>query len=157
MTTDDTASITSSRCLRGSQMTRPVLPRMRISSMAVACLVAWTAISCTALPRTTDVSPPLQKTVKCMIKVLKEMPEVSQSRQGVATSEGWPQPFVEYRAAEALTRDTSIRFSAKKADGGGYWFLAVKSGLGAPEFHVTDAVTKKWKIRCDTDAMVLFP
>ena len=85
------------------------------------------------------------------------MPEVSEPKLGVTTSEGWAHPFLEYRAAEELSGVYPIRFNAKKADRGGYWFLAVKSGLGAPEFHVTDAVIKKWKAQCSADANVLFP
>jgi hypothetical protein len=92
-----------------------------------------------------------------MFEVLKAMPEVSEPKLGVTTSEGWAHPFLEYRAAEALSKFNPIRFDAKKADRGGFWFLAVKSGLGAPEFHVTDSVIHKWKSQCSADASVLFP
>ena len=130
---------------------------MRTPSIAVAFFSAWVATLCTALAQTNDVPPPLQKTVECMFEVLRTMPEVSEPKLGVTTSEGWAHPFLEYRAAEALSGVYPIRFNAKKADRGGYWFLAVKSGLGAPEFHVTDAVIKKWKAQCRADANVLFP
>jgi hypothetical protein len=130
---------------------------MRTPSLAVAFLAAWVATSYTALAQTTEVPPPLEQTAKCMFEVLKAMPEVSEPKLGVSTSDGWAHPFLEYRAAEALSGKTPIRFNAKKADRGGYWFLAVKSGLGAPEFHVTDAVIKKWKGQCRADATVLFP
>jgi hypothetical protein len=92
-----------------------------------------------------------------MFKILQTMPEVSETKLGITTSDGWTYPFLEYRGAEALSGVTPIRFNAKKADRGGYWFLAVKSGFGAPEFHVTDAVIKKWKAQCSADAVVLFP
>jgi hypothetical protein len=120
-------------------------------------LFALVAIAYTVVAQTTDVPTPLEQTAECMLEVLKTMPEVSEPKLGVTTSEGWTHPFVEYRAAEALTAATPIRFDAKKADRGGYWFLAVKSGLGAPEFHVTDAIIKKWKAQCRADATVLFP
>lgn len=109
------------------------------------------------LPQTSDVAPPLQRTAECMFAVLEEMPEVSEPKMGATTSEGWTHPFLEYRGAEALSRMTPIRFNAQKADNGAYWFLAVRSGFGTPEFHVTDAVTRKWKMRCNTNATVLFP
>jgi hypothetical protein len=78
-----------------------------------------------------------------MFEILKAMPQVSEPKLGVTTSEGSTHPFFEYRAAEALSKFNPIRFDAKKADRGGFWFLAVKSGLGAPEFHVTDSAIKK--------------
>jgi hypothetical protein len=120
-------------------------------------LFALVAIAYTVVAQTTDVPAPLERTAECMLEVLKTMPEVSEPKLGVTTSEGWTHPFVEYRAAEALSGATPIRFNAKKADRGVYWFLAVKSGLGAPEFHVTDAIIKKWKVQCRTGATVLFP
>ena len=92
-----------------------------------------------------------------MLEVLKAMPEVSEPKLGVSTSDGWAHPFLEYRAEEALSKFNPIRFDAKKADHGGFWFLAVKSGLGAPEFRVTDSVIQKWKVQCGADANVLFP
>jgi len=92
-----------------------------------------------------------------MIYVLKAMPEVSEAKFGVATSAGWTHPFVEYRADEALSRDSSIRFDANKDDSGDYWFLATKSGLGAPELHVTDDVMNRWKVQCHVDTDVYFP
>jgi hypothetical protein len=124
--------------------------------LAVAFLAAWMSTSYTAWAQTSDV-PPLEQTTECMFKVLQTMPDVSEPKLGITTSEGWTHPFLEYRAAEALSGVTPIRFIAKKADRGGYWFLAVKSGLGAPEFHVTDAVIRKWKAQCIADATVLFP
>jgi hypothetical protein len=134
-----------------------VLLQMGTPSLAVALLVAWVATSDTARAQPSDVPQPLEQTAECMFRVLQTMPEVSEPKLGVTTSEGWAHPFLEYRAAEALSRTTPIRFSAKKADCGGYWFLAVKSGLGAPESHVTGAVLQKWKAQCSADANVLFP
>jgi hypothetical protein len=115
---------------------------MRTPLLAVAFLATWMATSYVALAQTSDVPPPLEQTAECMFKVLQTMPDVSEPKLGVNTSEGWTHPFLEYRAAEALSGVTPIRFNAKKTDRGGYWFLAVRSGLGAPEFHVTDAVIK---------------
>ena len=130
---------------------------MRTPSIAVAFFSTWVATPYTALPQANDVVPLLEKTAACMFEVLKTMPEVREPKLGVTTSDGWTHPFLEYRAAEALSEVYPIRFNAKKTDGGGYWFLAVKSGLGVPEFHVTDVVIKKWKAQCSADANVLFP
>jgi hypothetical protein len=116
---------------------------MRTSSFAIVLLATSSAISNLALAQSTDVRPSLEKTADCMLDVLKAMPEVSEPKLGVATTEGWTHPFLEYRAAEALSRYYPIRFEAKKSERGGFWFLAVKSGLGAPEFHITDAVIQK--------------
>jgi hypothetical protein len=120
-------------------------------------LFALVAIAYAVVAQTTDPPSPLEQTSQCMLEVLKTMPEVTEPKLGVATSDGWTYPFLEYRAAEALSGATPIRFNAKKAAHGGYRFLAVKSGLGAPEFHVTDAIIKKWKVQCRVDATVLFP
>jgi hypothetical protein len=128
-----------------------------MSSVVPRFLFALVAISYAVAAQATDVPTPLEQTAECMFEVLKTMPEVSEPKLGATTSEGWTHPFVEYRAAEALSGVTPIRFDAKKADRGGYWFLAVKSGLGAPEFHVTDTVIKKWKVQCRANATVLFP
>lgn len=91
-----------------------------------------------------------------MVKVLEAMPEVSGPRRGVVTSEGWAHPFVEYRADEALSRARPIRFEARK-DLDGYAFLAVTSGLGAPELHVTEAVMRTWEAQCHAHASIFFP
>jgi hypothetical protein len=120
-------------------------------------LFALVAVAYTVVAQTTDVPAPLEQTAECMLAILKAVPEVSEPKLGVTTSDGWTHPFVEYRAAEALSGETPIRFDAKKADRGGYWFLAVRSGLGAPEFHVTDSIIKKWKAQCGVEANVLFP
>jgi hypothetical protein len=130
---------------------------MRTSSLAITLLATSFAILNLALAQSKDVPPSLKQTSECMFEVLKAMHEVSEPRLGVTTSEGWAHPFLEYRAAEALSKFDPIRFDAKKADRGGFWFLAVKSGLGAPEFHVTDVVIKKWKVQCGVEASVLFP
>lgn len=130
---------------------------IHMSRVAHRFLFALVAISYAVAAQTTDVPAPLEQTAECMIEVLKVMPEVSEPKLGVTTSEGWAHPFVEYRAAEAVSGATPIRFNAEKAERGGYWFLAVKSGLGAPEFHVTDTIIKKWKVQCRADASVLFP
>jgi hypothetical protein len=129
---------------------------MRTSSIAIALLATSSAILNLAIAQSKD-GPALKQTAECMFEVLKAMPEVSEPKLGSTTSEGWTHPFLEYRAAEALSKFNPIRFDAKKADRGGFWFLAVKSGLGAPEFHVTDVVIKKWKVQCSIDASVLFP
>jgi hypothetical protein len=127
-----------------------------MSKVVPRFLLALAAIAYTVVAHTIDVPAPLEQTAKCMLEVLKTTPEVGEPKLGVTTSEGWTHPFVEYRAAEALSGATPIRFDAKKAERGGYWFLAVTSGLGAPEFHVTDAIMKKWKAQCRADATVLF-
>ena len=92
-----------------------------------------------------------------MFDVLKNVPEVSEPKQGVETSDGWTHPFLEYRSAETLSRTTPIRFDAKKSNHGGYYFEAVRSGLGAPDFHITDDVIKKWNAQCNANAFLLFP
>ena len=130
---------------------------MRTSSLPLALLATSFATLNLAVAQSDDVPPPLKQTAECMFEVLKAMPEVSEPKLGVATSEGWAHPFLEYRAAEALSKFYPIRFNAKKADRGGFWFLAVKSGFGAPEFHVTVAVIQKWKAQCSAEANVLFP
>lgn len=109
-----------------------------------------------SLGQAADVPAPLERTAECMVKVLEAMPGVSGPRLGVATSEGWAHPFVEYRADEALSRDRPIRFEARKNQDG-YEFLAVKSGLGAPELHVTEAVMRTWEARCQAHANILSP
>jgi len=131
--------------------------QLRTSSLAIALLATSFATLNLAVAQSDDVLPPLKQTAECMFEVLKAMPEVSEPKLGVTTSEGWAHPFLEYRAAEALSKFYPIRFNAKKADRGGFWFLAVKSGLGAPEFHVTEAVIQKWKVQCSAEANVLFP
>jgi hypothetical protein len=130
---------------------------VRTSSLAVAVLAVSFELLNLAIAQSNDVPPALTKTAECMFEVLKGMPDVSEPKLGVITSEGWTHPFLEYRAAEALSKFNPIRFNAKKADRGGFWFLAVKSGFGAPELHVTEAVMQKWKLQCGVDANVLFP
>jgi hypothetical protein len=130
---------------------------MRTSSLAIALLATSFAISSLALAQLKDVPPSLKQTAECMLKILKAMPDVIEPKLGATTTEGWVHPFLEYRAAEALTKFDPIRFVAEKSDNGGFSFLAVKSGLGSPEFHVTDVVIKKWKALCDANANVLFP
>jgi hypothetical protein len=130
---------------------------MHTPSFAAVLIAAWVAVSISAQAQAGDVPLPLRQSAQCMLKVLKATPEVSESKLGVTTTDGWSHPFLEYRAAEALSDADPIRFDAKRSDRGGYWFLAVKSGLGAPEGHVTDSVIKKWKTQCSVDANVLFP
>jgi hypothetical protein len=130
---------------------------VRTLSLAIALLATSFAILNLALAQSEDVPLSLKQTAECMFKVLKAMPEVGEPKLGVTTSEGWAHPFLEYRAAEALSKFYPIRFDAKKTDRGGFSFLAVKSGLGAPESHVTHAVIQKCKAQCSADANVLFP
>jgi hypothetical protein len=130
---------------------------MRTSSLAIALLATSFAIPSLALAQLKDVPPSLKQTAKCMLEILKTMPNVIEPKLGVTSSGGWVHPFLEYCAAEALTKFDPIRFDAKTDGSGGFSFLAVKSGLGAPEFHVTDAVMKKWNARCGANANVLFP
>jgi len=113
----------------------------------MALLATSFALQNPAVAQSNDIRTLLKQTTECMFEVLKATPEVSDPKLGVTTSEGWAHPYLEYRAAEALSKFNPIRFDAKKADRGGFWFLAVKSGLGAPEFHVTEAVIKKWKVQ----------
>ena len=114
------------------------------------------AISYISVGQTTDVPAPLEQTAECMIQVLKARPDVFGPTLGLTTSEGWTHPFVEYRADEALSRESPIRFDAVKYRGG-YVFWAVQSGLGAPELHVTEAVMQRWKVHCQVYANVRFP
>jgi acyl-CoA reductase-like NAD-dependent aldehyde dehydrogenase len=130
---------------------------MRTSLLAVILLTVSAAVSSASRAQTSDANAALEQTAECMLQVLKEIPEVSEPKLGVTTSDGWSRPYLEYRGAEVLSSSSPIRFNAKKADHGGYWFEAVKSGFGAPEFHVTDAVMRKWKARCSIDAVVRFP
>jgi hypothetical protein len=119
-------------------------------------LCALMCVSYVSVGQAADVPAPLERTAECMVKVLAATPGVSGPRLGVVTSEGWAHPFVEYRADEALSRDRPIRFEARKSQDG-YQFWAVKSGLGAPELHVTDAVMRTWKAQCHVYANVFFP
>ncbi len=124
--------------------------------IAPGALCALMCVSYVSVGQAADVSEPLQRTAECMVKVLEATPGVSGPRLGVVTSEGWAHPFVEYRADEALSRDRLIRFEARK-DQDGWEFLAVKSGLGAPELHVTEAVMRTWEAQCHVRANILFP
>lgn len=119
-------------------------------------LCALMCVSYVSVGQAADVPAPLERTAECMVKVLEATPGVSGPRLGVVTSEGWAHPFVEYRADEALSRDRPIRFEARK-DQDGYEFLAVKSGLGAPELHVTEAVMRTWEAQCHAHANIFFP
>jgi hypothetical protein len=130
---------------------------MRTSSFAIAMLAATFELLSLANAQSNEVPPALRKSAECMFTVLQGMPDVSEPKLGIVTSEGWAHPFLEYRADEGPGKSSLIRFNAKKPDGGGFWFLAVKSGLGAPELHVTVAVVQKWKLQCGVDANVIFP
>jgi hypothetical protein len=130
---------------------------MRTLLLSIVLLATPFELTSLAIAQSNDVPPALNKTAQCMFEVLKGMPDVIEPKLGVITSEGWTHPFLEYRAAEALSKFDAIRFNAQKSDRDGFWFLAVKSGLGAPELHVTQAVIQKWKLQCSVDANVLFP
>ena len=104
----------------------------------------------------TDVPVPVQKAAVCMLEVLKATPGVIEPALGTATIKGATLPFLEYRADEALTSLNAIRFQAKRDDGGGYFFIALASGFGVPETHVTDAVLDKWKTRCHAEVILWF-
>jgi len=119
-------------------------------------LCALMCVSHVPVGQAADVPSPLERTAECMVKVLEAMPGVSGPRLEVVTSEGWAHPFVEYRADEALSRDRPIRFEARK-DQDGYEFLAAKSGLGASELHVTEAVMRTWEAQCHAHANIFFP
>ena len=119
-------------------------------------LCALMCVSYASVGQATDVPAPLERKAECMVKVLEATPGVIGPRLGVVTSEGWAHPFVEYRADEALSRDRPIRFEARK-DQDGWEFLAVKSGLGAPELHVTEAVMRTWEAQCHAHANIFFP
>jgi hypothetical protein len=92
-----------------------------------------------------------------MFKVLKAIPGVSEVAQGVETNEGWTHTFLEYLATEGSSSSRPIRFHAMKSDRGGYWFLAVRSGFGVVDLHVTEVVMQKWKSECSVDTNVMFP
>ncbi len=119
-------------------------------------LCALMCVSYVSVGQAADVPAPLERTAECMVQVLEATPGVSSPRLGVVTSEGWAHPFVEFRADEALARDRPIRFEARK-DQDGYEFMAVKSGLGAPELHVTEAVMRTWEVQCHAHANIFFP
>jgi hypothetical protein len=92
-----------------------------------------------------------------MFAVLKKIPGVIEPILGIDTSGGWTYPFLEYRAAEKSSDVHPIRFVPRKSDRGGYWFLAVRSGFGVVDLHVTDVVMQQWKTQCSVDSNVLFP
>jgi hypothetical protein len=134
-----------------------VLSPVRTSSSSTAFLAAWFAIAFPAHAQTDGVPLPLKRTTDCMFAVLKTMPGVSEPRMGIATNNGWTHSFLEYRAAERSSEEQPIRFDAKKSDHDGYWFLAVRSGMGEVDLHVTEVVIAKWKTQCGVDASVLLP
>ena len=125
--------------------------------LVTRCFCGLIASSCISIGQAADVPVPVEKTAACMLEVLKATPGVIGPVLGTTTSGGWTHPFLEYRADEALTRESAIRFDAAKKNGGDYLFIAAKSGLGSPESHVTDAVVDKWKMRCHAQVMLWFP
>jgi hypothetical protein len=106
----------------------------------------------------TEVVPkPLKKTIECMMRVLKQIAGVSEPKVGTSTSDGWTHPWVGYTAAEGYGGHRQMRFDAQQGDLGGYWFLAMTSGLGSPELKVTNVVVSTWQSQCGVAASVLFP
>ena len=129
---------------------------MNTRNLVVRCLCGLIAISCISIGRAAEVPVPIERAAACMLEVLKATPGVIGPVVGTTTSEGWTHPFLEYRADEALSRNGPIRFDARKGPGG-YEFWATKSGLLAPEYHVTAAVMQQWTMRCHAYANVWFP
>ena len=129
--------------------------------LVVRCLCALIASSYASTGQAADVPVTVEKTAQCKVAVLKATPGVVEPVLGTTSSDGWTHPFLEYRADEALTRTSAIRFDARQPSSGsgnrGYWLMAWKSGFGAPEYHVTEAVIKKWKARCHADVVLFFP
>lgn len=106
----------------------------------------------------TRVPRSLRESAECMYKVLQTAPGVSDPKLGYVASDGWTHPYLEYQAAESSPSVQHPRFEAKKLDNGeGYWFLAVLSGAGAPDVHISEAVMQRWKTRCGVAANILFP
>lgn len=101
----------------------------------------------------------LKKSIECMYKVLKTAPGVSEPKVGYVTSDGWTHPFIEYRAAEHDSWLEPTRFDVRRSGHHKYYFLAILPGIVPPgghlDFHVTDAVTQKWRTECKVDAVVL--
>ena len=124
--------------------------------LVARCFCGLFASSCISVGQAADVPAAVEKTASCMLEVLKATPGVIGPVVGTTTSEGWTHPFLEYRADEALSRESPIRFDVRKGHGG-YEFWAVKSGFGAPELHVTEAVVQKWNVHCHAYANVYFP
>ena len=120
------------------------------------CLCGLIASSYISIGQTAEVPVSVEQTADCMLEVLKATPGVVGPVLGTTTSDGWTHPFLEYRADEALSRERPIRFDPVKYRGS-YLFWAFKSGLGAPELHVTEAVMKEWQAQCHANANVMFP
>jgi hypothetical protein len=131
---------------------------MRVCNPTSLCLLlaAWVVGGCAARTREPAVPLPLRLATDCMFAVLKTVPGVSEPSMGISTSDGWTHTFLEYRATEHSSETQPIRFSARKSDRGGYWFMAVRSGFGV-DLHVTEVVMKEWKAQCGVDTNVLFP
>lgn len=94
-----------------------------------------------------------------MYKALKTVPGVSEPKVGYVRSDGRTYPFLEYRAAEYNSWLEPARFDVMRSGHDKYYFLAILPGLVPPgghvDFHVTAAVTHKWRTECNVDAEVL--
>lgn len=101
----------------------------------------------------------LTQATRCMLKVLKATPGVSELKIGHAIVSGATVPFVEYRAAEATRWVQPTRFTFIEANKGVVSFQTMLPGVVAigshPDLHVTDVVAKKWQLQCGVHASVL--
>jgi hypothetical protein len=98
----------------------------------------------------------LKKSIRCMLKVLRATPGVTEPRAGDFTIDQGTLPFVEYRATEGAHWEQPTRFQAQKPEAGHYHFLAILPGIGDPDDHVTAGVVEKWRTRCAVDVSVVF-
>jgi len=98
--------------------------------------------------------PELKRTVGCMLRVLKVMPDVEGAVWHPGVGDGVHQPFLEYHFRGQL-----IRFQLDGSPGH-YTFTVVLSGLfGArgPNDFGTGEVQRKWRAQCGADAGTFFP
>lgn len=104
-------------------------------------------------------SPSMREATQCMLKILKSTPGVREPRVGETTTNGATRPYIEYRAAEGARWEEPTRFTLQQSGGSQFWFVALLPGLVTPgsglDTHITDIVVKKWKARCDVDAVVV--
>ena len=129
-------------------------------ALTPAVFLAWVALALwptSGDAQTNDVPRYLRERAECMYQALRTIPGVSEPKLGYVTSDGWTHPYLEYLAAEDSASVRHPRFEAEKSDNGNYRFLAVLSGLGGPNIHISAAVMQKWKTQCSVEANILFP
>ena len=98
-----------------------------------------------------------------MLKALKTLPGIQNPRLGIATSNGWTHPFLEYQPSEKARWIQPTRFDALKpadVEHGPYSFQAIVPGLMPAgqqrlDLHVTERVVREWKEQCGVRALIL--